>query len=806
MKSVLVPALGGALLILPVPSTAQETGYHSPGETMAAFAEALPTPQLIPSPEAKGPTHALIAQPYGIRDISELAEPELRLGGFRFNPTTYAKLREPWGLTYYRSLALQDFPSGTPRPVTGLPTTGRITSVAWAPDGKRLLATVAGMDGGKGHGLWFIDAATASAHRVDGVFVNGVLKPACEWISDSVRVLCRTAPAGRGPAPEARTAPVPSIQESEGPAAPGRTYQDLLTNPADEALFAYHMSTQQAVITLDGVSTPVGAPAIVDLAEVSPDGQWLLTSERTQPFSYQFPLEKFPQVIAVTRIADGYRRVIAEKPLENRVPISFDAVGAGPRAPAWRSDAPATVYWLNALDGGDPGQTAEQRDSLVTLAAPFSGKAQTNLRVRARITDVYWGDRETALVEETWNKTRSRRISRFHPGRPGDSPITLYDGASDDRYNDPGRPMMVQNPQGAPVLDIRNRAVVFSAAGGTPQGDRPVVSMLSLSDGARRELWRSGLDYYEEPHAVLADGRVLTRKESADTPPNYVLSDGVRVTAFNSPYGDRPLAQRRLLHYQRADGMPLTATLYLPPDYKAEDGPLPTILHAYPAEFTSRASASQVKGSPNRYPEYGFYDLPPLLAQAGFAVLFGASLPVVGEDGAEPNDTFVEQIVAGAQAAIDEGVRLGVVDRQRVGVTGHSYGAFMTANLLAHSDLFQAGVALSGAYNRSLTPFGFQREERTYWQNPSLYQEMSPFSYADRIKAPLLLIHGAADDNQGTFPIQSERFYAALKGNGVTSRLVFLPYEAHRYDARQSTEELLWQWTDWFNKHLKDGS
>lgn len=805
MRSFLAATLVVALMTSAAPVLAQEAVYHRAPEAMAALAEALPTPQLIVSPEPGGPRRALVAQPYGIRDIAELAEPELRLGGFRFNPTTYAKLREPWGLTYYRSLAIQDFPTGTPKPVTGLPEAGRITGAAWSPDGARLLATVAGFDAGAGHGLWIIDADTAVARHMDGVFVNGVLSPACGWMSDSARVFCRTVPADRGPAPTAgAVAPVPSVQENNGSAAPGRTYQDLLTNAVDEALFVYHMTTQQAVIGLDGVVTPVGEPAIVDVAEPSPDGQWMLTSERVRPFSYQFPLAKFPQVIAVTRIADGQRRVLAEKPLEDRVPISFDAVGPGPRAPSWRSDAPATVYWLNALDGGDPAREAEQRDALVTLAAPFDSEPVTVARAPTRVAGVFWGDANNAVLEEAWYKTRARRISRFDPSLP-DAPLTtLYEGASDDRYGDPGDPLTTTNPQGKPILDIRDGAIVFSAIGGTPEGDRPTVLTLSLADGARTELWRSAADFYEAPQALLADGRVLSRRESATVTPNFRLSDGAAVTAFDSPYGDRPLAQRRLLHYQRADGVPLTATLYLPPDYKLEDGPLPTILHAYPAEFKSRDSAGQVQGSPNLYPEYGFYDLPPLLAQAGFAVLFDASLPVLGEGGTEPNDTFVEQIVAGAQAAIDEGVRLGVVDRDRVGATGHSYGAFMTANLLAHSDLFKAGVALSGAYNRSLTPFGFQREERTYWQNPTLYYEMSPFSYADRIKEPLLLIHGAADDNQGTFPIQSERFYAALKGNGATTKLIFLPHEAHRYDARQSINEVLWEWTDWFDRHLRD--
>lgn len=806
-------ALAALLAVLsPVAAAAQDGVYHQAPEALAALAEALPTPQLIPSPEHAGPHRALVAQPYGIRDVSELAEPELRLAGFRFNPTTYAKLREPWGLTYYRSLAINGFPAGDATPVAGLPTEGRITSVVWSPDGKSVAATVAGFDHGQGHGLWIVDAATAQARRVDGVFVNGVLSPACDWMPDSTALLCRTVPTNRGPEPtRAAVARGPSVQESTGPAAPGRTYQDLLTSPVDEALFDYHMTTQLTVVGMDGSVRKVGAPSIVDMAKASPDGQWVLTSERVKPFSYQFPIAKFPQVIAVTRISDGQRIVMAEKPLEDAVPISFDAVGAGPRLPGWRTDAPATIYWLNALDGGDPRRDTPMRDEVQSIAAPFTGQPLVLGQFPTRITTVHWGDAATALVEEDWYKTRTRRISRLDPAHPGAAPTLLYSGASDDRYGDPGEPLLTKTANGAEVLDIRNGGVVFSGPGGTPEGDRPFVQRMALSDGKRTELWRSSATVFEQPEEVLADGRILIRRESATVSPNFFLTGGpsggrraeTQVTAFPSPYGERPLAQRRLLHYQRADGLPLTATLYLPPDYKPSDGPLPTIVHAYPADFKNRDAASQVQGSPNRYPEYGFYDLPPLMAQAGYAVLFDTALPVIGEGDAQPNDSFVEQIVAGAQAAIDEGVRLGVVDRNRVGVTGHSYGAFMTANLLAHSDLFKAGVALSGAYNRSLTPFGFQREERTYWDDPQLYYRLSPFSYADKIKEPILLIHGAADDNQGTFPIQSERFYAALKGNGATTKLVFMPYEAHRYDSRQTINELLWEWTDWFGRYLK---
>jgi dipeptidyl aminopeptidase/acylaminoacyl peptidase len=274
------------------------------------------------------------------------------------------------------------------------------------------------------------------------------------------------------------------------------------------------------------------------------------------------------------------------------------------------------------------------------------------------------------------------------------------------------------------------------------------------------------------------------------------------LTHFKGRYDGIKMPTRQFLKYKRADGVDLTATLWLPAGYDKSQGPLPTLMEAYPAEFTSRANASQVSGSPNRYPVFGggshLY-----LVQAGYAILDNATIPIIGENGKEPNDTYVQQLVDGAKAAIDEGVSLGVVDRKRVAVMGHSYGAFMTANLLAHTDIFRAGIAESGAYNRSLTPFGFQNEERTYWQDPKLYYEMSPFSYADKIKTPILLIHGEADDNTGTYPIQSERFYAALKGQGATVRLVFLPLEPHAYGARETKEHVLWEINRWMETYVK---
>jgi dipeptidyl aminopeptidase/acylaminoacyl peptidase len=781
----------------------ENAGYKAAPGDLDKLISAPLTPHILPAP-GKGHV-AIVAQPYGVRTIAELAEPDLHLAGFRFNPETWARGREPWTVTYYRGLSLIDLASGKTRPIAGLPTAGRVSSVAWSPDGATAAVSVAGYNGGKGHGLWLIDAATARATQVEGIDVNSVLGAPCVWLSNSRVLACLAVPAGRGPTPTAGAdAIVPAVESSEGKAAPGRTYEDLLKTPLDERLLSYHMTTELALIGIDGKIRRIGHAALHDHLSASPDGQWLLVSERVAPYSYQFPIDKFPQRVAVINIADGSTKTIVEKPLESEVPIAMDAVGPGPREIDWRSDLPATLVWVSALDGGDPARETDKRDALLALSAPFTAAPTSLATFSSRLFAVSWSGDGNALVEEHWRKTRLRRLSAL----TSTGLHTLYEGSSEDGYADPGLPLMTTNAQGAPIIAAAGKGLVWlTGPGGTPAGDRPFAATLDLSTGARTIAWRSSANLYEEAKEVLPDGRLLVSRESSVVPPDYYVvkpgGSATRLTHFANPFGGMALAQKKLLHYTRADGVPLTATLFLPPHYKPSDGPLPTVLHAYPAEFKSREAAGQVKGSPNRFPVFGFYQLYPILAYRGYAVLFNTALPVIGEGKSEPNDTFVEQIVAGAKAAIDEGARLGVVDRDRVGVTGHSYGGFMTANLLAHSDLFKAGVALSGAYNRTLTPFGFQNEARTYWQAPDLYFRMSPFSYADKIKYPLSLIHGMADDNQGTFPIQSERFYAALKGHGVTTRLTMLPYEAHRYDARESMGQVVAEWDDWFGRYLK---
>jgi dipeptidyl aminopeptidase/acylaminoacyl peptidase len=497
------------------------------------------------------------------------------------------------------------------------------------------------------------------------------------------------------------------------------------------------------------------------------------------------------------------------------VPTNFDAVPTGPRDHGWRTDAPATLYYAEAQDGGDPKTKATVRDKVYLLPAPFGGPAQELAALPLRYAGMTWGTDHLALVDGYRWADRHETTWQLDPAAPGQALKVLFDGSSQDTYHNPGAPYTRRNAQGKQVLALgqNGQAIYLFGQGASPEGDRPFVSELNLKTEKITELWRSEAPYYEVPVALLdakkGPPELLTRREAIDQVPNYYLEPLAKkgkplaLTHFANPYAAFGGSFRKqVLHYKRADGVDLTANLYLPPNYKKSDGPLPTLMEAYPVEFKDKANAGQVSGSPYTFTRLS-WATPVYWVTQGYAVLQGATVPIVGEGTAEPNDTYTEQLVSSAKAAIDEGQRLGVVDPARVAVMGHSYGAFMTANLLAHSNLFKAGIARSGAYNRTLTPYGFQGEERTYWQAKGVYDAMSPFNFADKVKTPILLIHGEADNNSGTFPIQSERFYAALKGQGATVRYVVLPAEAHSYAARENLLHMLWEMNTWLDKYVK---
>tara|TARA_B100001123_G_scaffold263095_2_gene292998 strand:- start:2514 stop:4340 length:1827 start_codon:yes stop_codon:yes gene_type:complete len=599
------------------------------------------------------------------------------------------------------------------------------------------------------------------------------------------------------------------VQENQGEAAPAWTYQDLLKNRHDEELFEFYGLSQVAVVSLGGNVTPLGEPELIRSAHPSPDGQHILVQTIHRPFSYIVPAARFPNRIEVWDMQGAVEHEVANLPLKDQVPTVYGSVPTGVRSITWRPDADATLYWAEAQDEGDASRDAELRDAVFMHAAPFFGEPTRIASLPLRFVGVRWAEGNFALVNENWWLTRESRMYRITPDGPRGMDV-IFDVSTEDRYNDPGIPMSRTTDRGTSVLMTadRGRSIYLAGTGASVEGNRPFLRKRNLSTGDQEELFRSQAPYYEGAVAILDEGKLLTRRESKDEPPNYFVRDLQSgkinpITDFPHPYPQFANVRKEAIQYQRSDGIPLSATLYLPADYEQErDGPLPTFVWAYPREFKDAAAAGQRNDSPYEFTRINFSGAVPYVTR-GYAVLDNASMPVVGEGNEEPNDTFREQLVANAQAAIDEGVRRGVVDPDRVAIGGHSYGAFMTANVLAHSDLFQAGIARSGAFNRTLTPFGFQREQRLFWEAPDIYFYMSPFMHAEKVNEPILLIHGEDDNNSGTYPIQSRRFFAALKGLGAVARLVMLPGESHGYAARESVLHVLWETDRWLEMYVK---
>jgi dipeptidyl aminopeptidase/acylaminoacyl peptidase len=628
---------------------------------------------------------------------------------------------------------------------------------------------------------------------------------------DGKRILCALVPENRGPEPTAPAAPLgPNIQESYGNKSPTRTFQDLLTNPHDEALFDYFGTTQLAILEPKQQPRLLGEPALWASAMPAPDGKNLLVTKIKRPFSYLQPVGSFPKSIEVIDSTGALVYLAADVPPEENIPI--EGVRLGRRSLQWHAGRPATLVWVEALDGGDPKNKVPYRDQIKTLDAPFRDIPRDLIKVEHRFSGLsYFADPNQVMTSEIDRDRRWIRSLLYDLSKPNETPKVIVDRSSRDRYGDPGRMLAKADTTGYPIVQQSGDWVWLVGQGATPEGNLPFLDRKNLKTLETERLWRCTTGTLESVATVLtstANSRpqFITRRESPTEPANYFLRDlesnkETALTNFKDPTPQLRGIKKQIVKYKRADGVPLSATLYLPADYK-EGTKLPLIVWAYPLEFSDASTAGQVSANPSAFTRISGISHLALVTQ-GYAVMDDATMPVIG-DPDTMNDTFVEQIVGAAQAAIDHAVSLGVADRNRVGVGGHSYGAFMTANLLAHSQLFKAGVARSGAYNRTLTPFGFQAERRPIWEAKEVYSSVSPFMYADKIKTPILFIHGEKDDNPGTFPIQSQRMYQAVKGNGGDARLVMLPHESHGYRARQSVLHTQAEMVNWFNRFVRD--
>ena len=786
--------------------TLADEGYKMPPKAIGDLVDAPVTPNISISPDKK---NILILERTSLPSIEELSQPELRLAGLRINPMTNGRSRA----NSYKGILIQNIKSGKQKKVKGLPKNAKIFSVSWSPDSKRIAMSV---NNGNQINLYLSETKTGKAKLLIKKSLNTIYGSAFYWLSDSKSLIIKTIIDNRGNPPKLSNVPSgPILQENLGNVSPARTYQDLLTSPYDEDLFDYYVSAQVLHVDIKGKMKKIGKPGVFRRVEPSPDGKYILSERIHRPYSYLVPVNRFPNLIQILDIKGNLIHTLRNIPLAESIPIGRDAVISGPRNFAWRSDVGSTIYYVNALDKGNPNIDVPFRDELFSLSSPFANTEPKSLiKLELRFSNVRWGDKNMALVSA--RKWTERRTTMWYLNPSNNKSRKIIDRSYEDRYNDPGSPILETNKFGRSILAlIDDQNIFMTGNGASPDGDLPFIDEFDIKTNKSRRLWRCKAPYYEVTVNVIDKKKnlFLTRRESKDDPPNYWLrglkdNSLVSVTNFEHPYPQMKDLYKEMLTYKRDDGIDLSATLYLPPGRKPDDGPLPLLVWAYPREFKTSKAASQVVGSAHR-----FFSINPasssssalIMLSYGYAILMGATMPIIGEGDQEPNDSFIKQLVGSAQAAADIMVERDITTRDQIGIGGHSYGAFMTANLLAHSDIFQAGIARSGAYNRSLTPFGFQSEQRTFWESPEIYFEMSPFMHAQKVNEPILLIHGEADNNSGTFPVQSKRYYHALKGHGATTKLVLLPHESHGYKARESVMHVLWETANWLDTYVKKG-
>lgn len=777
--------------------------YQKPHQNILELAEAPLAPSI--RMDNKGENIVFLYRS-NYKTIEELSETELRLGGLRINPVTNIGSRT----SYYTDVKVRNGKSGDPKNISGMPENGRFANFLWSPNQEFMTFTNTVSNGAE---LWLLDILNASAKKITDANLNANMGNPVTWFKDSKSMLIKMLPENRKPLINTKeavpTGPTVSISEA-GVKAQNRTYQDLLKNKNDEHNFEQLAQSVIYKVNLDGSKSVWKESDMYRGLSFSPNGEYVMITTIKKPFSYLVPYSRFPFATTMYNKNGDLVKTIIEVPLIEDLPKGFMAEREGKRDFTWRDDKPATLVWAEVLDGGDPENDVPYRDEVFEQDAPFNGPVRSILKTKDRFSGIIWGDNNTAIAYDYWWNTRNVRTYVFNPSKPSDVNI-LFDRNYQDRYSDPGSFVTSKNAFNEYVLELDGNKAYLIGDGYSKEGKFPFVDELDLETKKTNRLYQSQLtDKVEDISSALdaKKGEFVVRIESKNEYPNYYIRNIkkriglIPLTQFENPFKSIQDVEKQVINYKRDDGLDLSATLYLPTNYEAGKK-YPMIMWAYPREYKDKNSAGQNTSSSNEF-TYPYYGSPIYWVTRGYVVLDDASFPIVGEGDEEPNDSFIKQLVANGKAAIEAVDDMGYIDRDRVAVGGHSYGAFMTANLLSHSNLFAAGIARSGAYNRTLTPFGFQSEERNYWEAPEIYYNMSPFMHADTMKTPLLLIHGEADNNSGTYPLQSERYFNALKGLGAPVRLVMLPKESHGYAAKESIMHMLWEQDQWLEEHVKN--
>jgi len=782
----------------------ENISYQTPPKEILALADYERAPSISMNKERN---YILFSYRNTYKNLEDLNQDEMKLGGLRINPITNISST----VTYINNLKIRKFADKELTQITGLPKNPRITNISWSPNDKKIAFTHTTQ---KGVELWVIDVASASAKKLTEAIINANIGNPTSWFKDSENILIRTLPSNKPDLINTlKDIPTgPTVSSSDGSKSQNRTYQDLLKNKTDEANFESLITSELYKVGLDGSKKLFKEAAMYAGENFSPDGNYLMINTVEKPFSYIVTVSRFPITSTVYDANGKLVKVVNEVPLDEIRPKGFMATRIGKRSMGWRADEAASLSFVEALDGGDPANDVPFRDEVFTWEAPFTSNPISILKTKQRYAGITWGTKNIAIAYDSWYDTRNTKTYLFDPSNNNIEPKIISDRNSQDVYADPGNFETTRNEYGQNVLLVDNNNLYLMGDGYTKEGQFPFIDAFNLKSLTTKRLYQSAYKDKKEDLLSLENvkkGEVIIMLQSKNEYPNYYMRNlkskkVTPITQFANPFESIKNVYKEVINYKRKDGVDLSGTLYLPAGYdRKKKEKLPLLIWAYPREYKDKNSAGQSTQNPNEFtfPYYGSFVY---WVTRGYAVLDDAAFPIVGEGETEPNDTFIEQLVGNAEAAIDAVDKLGYINRNKVAVGGHSYGAFMTANLLTHSNLFACGIARSGAYNRTLTPFGFQSEQRNYWDVPNIYNTMSPFMNAEKMKTPLLLVHGEADNNPGTFTLQTERYFQALKGLGAPVRMVLLPKESHGYVAQENIFHLLWEQDQFLEKYLKN--
>ncbi|MDB5120576.1 MAG: aminoacyl peptidase [Sphingobacteriales bacterium] len=769
--------------------------YQKPSQTIIDLVDAPILPKAIFSSNGEW---MLLLQPQGLISANEALKPEIKIAGLFIDPSINSVSVD----TFYTDIKLKSVNKEEEYILTGLPESLLASEIRWSPDDSKIAfcnTTNSGIE------LWIADLRTFTAKRLTDQYLNKTVGNTYCWEPESKSLIAKFITADRGKVPPITAKISGPITFDNSAKLTSSTNNDNLNSAQyGKSEFSYYLISQLITVDMDGKTSNFYNSGIIKSFDFSPDGKYILI-ETIKKYIPGVPINQLPYSAEILSSKGSVVKKIFDAPLADNLVNNYDAVPKGPRQIGWRTDKPASLYWIEAQDFGDPNLLVSLRDAIYTLDAPFKVNKIKIADCYLRFKSIIWNNDNLAIVTERWWKTRAERRVYIKPADPTFR-INLVDRYFDDTYSDPGQLVITKNEYNRPSLLTEDANVFYIGYGGSVEGERPYLMKFNIETKITDTLFHSKAPYYERPLFFNNKHFVITSREAIDSVPNYYrvklpTLGSKQLTDFSDPYPNLIGIKNQRLSYQRPDGVPINGILYLPASYTRAKGTLPLIVWACPKEYKTKTAAGTVKGSVYQFPKLD-QNSPLYWLTKGYAVFDKMEMPIIGESQDEPYDTYLEQLRFNTEPAIKKLIENGIADPKRIAITGNDNGGDMAAVLLATTKLFTTGIAYNGIYNYTYSPFGFNSEQRTFWQVPELYSKLSALSLADKIKAPILLLSAINDLNE-TMSLQAYSFYTALKGNSVSTRLSVVPTNSKYELSRESILHILWEKERWLEKNLK---